>query len=48
MLELPDRDCKATITKMLQQGIKNYLETNFKRENLSKKTSYLKKNKWKL
>lgn len=37
MLELPHGDCKAAITKMLQQIIINYVKTNDKIQNISKK-----------
>ena len=45
MSELPDKDFKATTTKMIQQSITNSLEANEKMENLSGEinTSYNKK-----
>lgn len=36
-MELSDRDAKAAITKMFQQAVTTYLETNEKTENLKKK-----------
>ena len=42
MLELPDKDFKAAVIKMLQQPITNPLETNEKIEILSKKRNHKK------
>ena len=47
VLELSDKDFKATIRKMLQQAITNSLETN-KTEVSTKKTLFWKRTKWKL
>ena len=45
MLALPDKDFKATTTKMIQESITNSREANEKMENLSEEinTSYNKK-----
>lgn len=42
ILELPDKDFKAAIIKILEQAIRNNLATNIKTENRR-----YKKNKWK-
>lgn len=47
-LELSDMSLKEAVLKMLQQLITNYLETNERIENLSKKIEVIKIPKWKL
>ena len=44
LLELPGKDFKVVIVKMLQQAMTNMHETNKKLENLSRETEVIKKN----
>lgn len=46
MLELPDKDFKEPIIKMLQQLITSYLERIEQIENLSKGIEVIKISKW--
>lgn len=45
MLELLDKDFRATIIKMFQQAIMNMLETSENTEHLSKEIEDIKRNK---
>ena len=48
MLELSDQDFKATIRKMLQQTIKNSLETKKLKSQQRRRSCFWKRTKWKL